>query len=120
MRGMSLQNRIILLTYQSVWSVIPIFLRRIPRNSCQATLPIAQRPSLLGLLENNANSSSINGPEHRGRCPKSNPSILLRQIKFLLLQVRVEPPLGFVVGVRDCITPLRTFPSDVANSCHVL
>ena len=40
MRGMSLQNRIILLTYESVWSVFPIFLRRIPRNSCQATLPM--------------------------------------------------------------------------------
>ena len=40
MRGMSLQNRIVLLTYQSVWSVLPIFLRRIPRNSCQATLPM--------------------------------------------------------------------------------
>ena len=40
MRGMSLQNWIILLTYQSVWSVLPIFLRRIPRNSCQTTLPM--------------------------------------------------------------------------------
>ena len=54
------------------------------KNSQLAKL-IAQCSSLFGLFENSTNSFFINGPERSYRHLEGKPSILLRQIKLLLL-----------------------------------
>jgi hypothetical protein len=49
---------------------------------------------------------------------KGDPLVFFRNEKTLFLKIWVESTLGFVVRVRNVITRLRSFSSNLTNSRH--
>ena len=73
---------------------------------------------LLSLLQGGHDAILVDGADGRSRYFQRYPSILLRDVKALLLQVGVELALSLVVGVRHIVTYTGTLAGQITNSGH--
>jgi hypothetical protein len=73
---------------------------------------------LLGLLQGGHDTILVDGADGRSGYAQRYPSILLRDVEALFLQVGVELTLGFVVGVRYVVAYAGTLAGQITNSGH--
>jgi hypothetical protein len=73
---------------------------------------------LLGLLQDRHDTILVDGADGGGSNFQRYPSILFGDVEALLLQVRIELTLGFVVGVRNVVAYAGTLAGQITNSGH--
>ena len=73
---------------------------------------------LFSLLQGGHDAILVDGADGRSRYFQRNPSIMLRDVEALLLQVGVKLALSLVVGVRHVVTYAGTLAGQITNSGH--
>jgi hypothetical protein len=79
---------------------------------------VVNKALLLSLLQGGHDAILVDGTDGGGSYFQRNPSVLLRNVKALFLQVGVELALGLVVGVRHVVTHTGTLAGQITNSGH--
>jgi hypothetical protein len=89
-----------------------------PKNLPQKGGLVNDEALFLRLLQGGHDAILVDGADGRGSYFQRNPSILLRDVEALFLQVGVELTLGFVVGVRYVVAYAGTLAGQITNSGH--